>query len=184
MIPIAANITNVSDLNKTLNVVMNNLNYPQAFFKIVIPGILALTIWIAPAWAIDYDKRIMVGYDFSGQDLTDSSFDKANLREANFSKCNLNKVRFFAANLESANLEEADLRQATLDSARLTRANLKNANLEGAFAANAKFEQAIIEGADFTGVLLRLDTQKKLCNLAKGTNPVTGRNTFDTLECY
>jgi uncharacterized protein YjbI with pentapeptide repeats len=60
---------------------------------------------------------------------------------------------------------------------------LTNANLEGAFASNAKFEGAIIDGADFTDVLVRPDVQKMLCKVAKGTNPVTGRETRETLYC-
>jgi uncharacterized protein YjbI with pentapeptide repeats len=95
----------------------------------------------------------------------------------------LRQVRFFATNLESANLEGADLSYATLDSARLVRANLKDAVLEGAFASNARFEGAIIEGADFTDVLLRQDVQDKLCQVASGTNPKTGRDTRETLFC-
>ncbi|MFM5889171.1 MAG: pentapeptide repeat-containing protein, partial [Dolichospermum sp.] len=89
----------------------------------------------------------------------------------------------FAANLESANLLGANLTNATLDSARLIKTNLTNAILEGAFAANAKFDGAIIDGADFTDVLLRRDEQNKLCKVAKGTNPTTGRQTRDTLYC-
>jgi uncharacterized protein YjbI with pentapeptide repeats len=65
----------------------------------------------------------------------------------------------------------------------LIKADLTNAILEGAFAANARFDGAIIDGADFTDVLLRQDEQKKLCKLAKGTNPVTKRDTRDTLYC-
>ncbi|MFN6098598.1 MAG: pentapeptide repeat-containing protein, partial [Dolichospermum sp.] len=42
---------------------------------------------------------------------------------------------------------------------------------------------AIIDGADFTDVLLRRDEQNKLCKVAKGTNPTTGRQTRDTLYC-
>ncbi|MFM6475376.1 MAG: pentapeptide repeat-containing protein, partial [Dolichospermum sp.] len=80
--------------------------------------------------------------------------------------------------LESANLLGANLTNATLDSARLIKTNLTNAILEGAFAANAKFD-----GADFTDVLLRRDENNKLCKVAKGTNPVTGRDTRDTLYC-
>ncbi|WP_373525153.1 pentapeptide repeat-containing protein [Nostoc sp.] len=148
-----------------------------------IVGITA-TVGFAPtALALEYNKEILVEADFSGRDLTDSSFTKANLRQSNFSRANLRGVSFFAANLESANLEGADLTNATLDSARLIKANLTNALLEGAFAANARFDGAIIDGADFTDALLRSDEQKKLCKLAKGTNPITGRDTRDTLFC-
>ena len=140
-------------------------------------------VWIAPAWAADYNKEILVDADFSGQDLTDDSFTKADLRNSNFSRSNLRGVSFFSANLEDANLEGADLSFATLDSARLAKANLTNAMLEGAFAASTDFRKAKIDGADFTDVILRSDTQKLLCAVAQGTNPVTGRDTRETLYC-
>ncbi len=60
---------------------------------------------------------------------------------------------------------------------------MTNAILEGAFAASTKFDGAIIAGADFTDVLLRRDEQNKLCQLAKGINPTTGRHTRKTLFC-
>lgn len=146
-------------------------------------GIITIVGFTPPALALDYNKEILIEADFSGRDLTDSSFTKANLRQSNFSKSNLSGVSFFAANLESANLEGTNLTNSTLDSARLIRANLTNAILEGAFAASTKFDGAIIDGADFTDVLLRPDEQKKLCKVAKGTNPTTGRDTRDTLFC-
>ncbi|MGV0025133.1 pentapeptide repeat-containing protein [Phormidesmis priestleyi] len=145
-----------------------------------------LLIWLAsasPAMALDYDKQFLVGEDFSGRVLTDSSFTKSNLKSINLSHADLRGVSFFAANLESANLEGANLRNSTLDTARLIDANLTNAVLEGAFAFNAKFDGATIDGADFTDVDLRADAQKLLCKTAKGTNPETGRKTRETLYC-
>jgi uncharacterized protein YjbI with pentapeptide repeats len=170
------------------------LRIPAIFFSLVL--FLVAHAWVfaaipfgiamlgaTPVLALDYNKEFLVGADFSGRDLTDASFTKANLRNTNFSNTNLQGVSFFSANLEAANLEGANLSYATLDTARLTNANLKNAVLEGAFAFNTKFDGALIEGADFTDILFRQDVQKKLCEVASGTNPTTGRNTRDTLFC-
>lgn len=138
---------------------------------------------VNPVQALDYTKGDLFESDFSGQNLAGATFNKANLRSSNLSKANLQGVSFFGANMESANLEDANLTNAVLDSARMTRVNLHNAILEGAFATNTKFEKANIEGADFTDVILRPDVEELLCGMAIGTNPVTGRNTRDTLYC-
>lgn len=155
------------------------------FSWLAIALLVALTlVGSEPAIALQYDKEILIGEDFSGQDLTASSFAKANVRRCDFSGANLTGVSFFAANMDEAILVGANLSFATLDSARLTRADLTDAVLEGAFAASTRFEGATIDGADFTDVLLRPDTQAKLCEIAKGTNPTTGRDTRETLLCY
>lgn len=169
--------------NRILKSILSLL-LPAVVCVIAIGAITALSCVNAPpALALDYNKEILVNTDFSGRDLTDSSFTKANLRNSNLSRTNLRGVSFFGANLESANFEEANLTNATLDTARFSRANLTNAVLEGAFASNTKFDGAIIDGADFTDVLMRQDQQNKLCQVAKGTNPTTGRKTRETLLC-
>lgn len=146
--------------------------------------LLGLLLWApSPAIALDFNKEILIGQDFSGRDLNDASFTKSNVREADFHDASLVGVSFFGANLESANLAGADLRGAILDSARMTNANLEGARLEGAYAFATLFGGASIVGADFTDVLMREDAQELLCRVASGTNPVTGRATRDTLYC-
>ncbi len=187
----------------TMNFKLNNVlkqalgNVPQVsrtkrerVWKVAISLLLGGVLWLTgliyfspPVLALNYNNRILEGVDFAGQDLTDSSFDHANLRKSNFSNSNVRGVRFFSANLSRANFTDADLRYADLESVRLTNANLTNANLEGAFCTNTMFDKAIIDGADFTDVYLRSAVQKKLCEVAKGTNPTTGRKTSETLMC-
>ena len=75
------------------------------------------------------------------------------------------------------------MKDVTMDSAIFDRVDLSNSILEGAFAYNAKFENVIIDGADFTDVLISKDVRKKLCENANGTNKITNRKTFETLEC-
>lgn len=139
---------------------------------------------IQNAWAVDYNKRTFIQEDFSHQDLRDNSYDLASLRGCDFSYADLRGVRFFSANLEFVNFEGADLRGAVLDSARIGHANFKNANLEGAFLASVKITPStVIEGADFTDALILARENDKLCELASGTNPTTGRDTAETLFC-
>lgn len=157
--------------------------WTQCFILTVGLFFLGLNLLIQPVGANDFDRVNLSQSDFHGQDLRGSSYTLTNLRNTNLSHTNLSGVSLFGSKFRGANLEGADLTYATLDSAELVKTNLNNANLEGAFAHSAQFEGASIIGADFTDVDLRKDAQILLCEVAAGTNPVTHRNTRDTLYC-
>jgi uncharacterized protein YjbI with pentapeptide repeats len=135
------------------------------------------------AYATSFDRQNLRMADLSHQDLRGNDYTRADLADADLNHANLRGVRLFDTTLARANLEGVDLTGATLDGARLLRANLTNAILEGAYAFDTDFREAIIEGADFTDVLLAPKVNTMLCTVASGTNPVTGRNTRDTLYC-
>ncbi len=137
----------------------------------------------SPAHADNFDRMNLRQQDFSGQDLTGNDYTRADLTESDLSHTNLELVRLFTTRLNRANLEGANLRGATLDGASLVGANLKDAVLEGAYAINIDFRGINIEGADFTDVLLDPRDNDKLCEIASGTNPETGRETKETLYC-
>ncbi|MEL6381450.1 MAG: pentapeptide repeat-containing protein [Cyanobacteria bacterium J06626_18] len=138
---------------------------------------------IAPASADNYDRQNLRESDFSHRDLRGDDFTRADMAMADISYADLRGSRLFDTTLSLANLEGANMTGATLDGARFIRANLTNAILEGAYAFDTDFRGAIIDGADFTDVMLAPKVNKMLCEVAKGTNPVTGRDTRNTLYC-
>ena len=133
--------------------------------------------------SLDYGKQSLIGADFSGSDLRAATFYLTNLQNADFSGSNLEGASFFDAKLENADLSEANLRDATMDAAILEGTNLTNAVLEGAFAFNTKFKDVNIKGADFTDVLMNTQSLQTLCSIASGENPITKRQTIETLNC-
>ncbi|MGF1569054.1 MAG: pentapeptide repeat-containing protein [Nodosilinea sp.] len=164
------------------SIMVNRARLTQGLMALLGVVMVALT-WAMPAYATSFDRQNLRMSDFSNQDLRGNDYTRADLADANLSHVNLRGVRLFDTTLARANLEGADLTGATLDGARLVRANLTNAILEGAYAFGTDFREAIIDGADFTDVLLDPKVNQKMCEVATGTNPVTGRNTRDTLYC-
>lgn len=138
---------------------------------------------LAPAYADNYDRQNLRMADFENRDFRGDDFTRADLANANLKNVDFRGTRLFDTNLSQADLENANLTGATLDGARFIRANLTNALLEGAYAFNTDFRGATIDGADFTDVSLDPKVNDMLCEVAQGTNPVTGRNTRDTLYC-
>ena len=150
---------------------------------LVIISLLTTIAYPSAALADDFTKATLVNADFSGKDLTTYEFTQASVRNGKFVNANLTGVSLIGGNFDSADMTGANLTNTLLDTARFTRTNFTNAILVGAFASVTNFDGAIIDGADFTDVLLRKDIQKKLCKVAKGNNPTTGRDTRETLEC-
>jgi uncharacterized protein YjbI with pentapeptide repeats len=150
---------------------------------LVVVSLFMASIYPSAALADDFTKATLVNADFSGKDLTTYEFTQASVRNGKFVNANLTGVSLIGGNFDSADMTGANLTNALLDTARFTRTNFTNAILVGAFTSVTNFDGAIIDGADFTDVLLRKDIQKKLCKVAKGTNPTTGRDTRESLEC-
>jgi uncharacterized protein YjbI with pentapeptide repeats len=167
-----------------------NIKLRQLFLSTCLCLLISLTLFSSTflgfsgkAIAEDYDKQVLTGVDFSGKSLQGSQFNKTILRSTKFQKANLKGVSLFGADMYYADFTDANLSFATLDTARMDSVNLTNANLEGAFAYGTSFRKVVIDGADFTDVDLRDNVREQLCEIASGTNPVTGRATRESLEC-
>jgi uncharacterized protein YjbI with pentapeptide repeats len=164
-------------------------SFRRTLAGLFLPGLLVVislvmaSIFPPAVLADDFTKATLVNADFSGKDLTTYEFTQASVRNGKFANANLTGVSLIGGNFDSADMSGANLTNALLDTARFTHTNFTNAILVGAFTSVTNFDGAIIDGADFTDVMLRKDIQMKLCKVAKGTNPTTGRATRDTLEC-
>lgn len=156
--------------------------------KIVLSGALtaALTVFPHDAVAVSGGGGLgtsLAGKDFSSQDLRNQKFYKADMRASNFSKANLQGANLFGAFAKDANFAGADLSNADVESVDFEGADLTDAVLVGAQATNARFKGTQFNNTDWTDAILRRDVQKQLCATAKGTNPVTGVDTRESLLC-
>ncbi len=152
-------------------------------FIILTVLMIVLTLPSRSYAALDYGKQSLIGADFSGSDLKGATFYLTDLQDANLSDCELQNATLYGAKLKDTNLSNSNLREVTLDSAILDGTDLSNTNLEDSFAYSTQFENVKIQGADFTNVFLPKDIIRKFCESATGTNPITNRDTRDTLEC-
>ena len=131
----------------------------------------------------NYVRADITGFDLHGQDLSKSSIAGAVARDANFSDVDLHGTVLTLSDLKGSNLNGINLTDTLSDRVNFQKTDLRNAILVNMIASGSSFAGSNIEGADFTYAILDSDDQKNLCQIAQGTNPVTGVNTRESLEC-
>lgn len=150
------------------------------------------TLLPQPAIAVSGGGLDYAGLDITGQDFSNSKsykgkdFTQTIAKGTNFSNSNLQGCRFYKAFLVNANFEGSDLRGASLEDTNMEGANLKNAVASGAYFGASLLDVATAENADFTDAQIPPKTLASLCgreDVVKGTNPVTGNDTRESLMC-
>ena len=145
-----------------------------------------------PAHAVSGGGLDYAGIDITGQDFSNSKaykgkdFTQTIAKGTNFSGSNLQGCRFYKAFLVNTNFESADIRGASLEDTSMDGANLKNAIAAGTYFGASLVDIADAEGADFTDASIPPKTLARFCDredIVKGTNPITGNDTRDTLMC-
>jgi len=125
--------------------------------------------------------------NFSNQNLKGVAFQQSIVRDSNFKGCNLVGSSFFDATLDGSNFEDADMTLSNVEMAQFNRANLHNTIMKEVYVSGSTLFEGVqnIEGSDWSETYLRRDQQKYLCAhpTAKGTNPVTGVDTRESLMC-
>lgn len=133
--------------------------------------------------AVDYTLAELRQKDFSGQDISGTSFAGADLRESDLQKANLSGSILTKASFVEANLNGADLTEVFGDRVDFTGADLTNTVFVDSILTSSLFSDSNITGADFSGAMIDRFQVEELCQIAEGTNPHTGTETRDSLGC-
>ena len=166
----------VSVVSKLLSVVLAGL-------MLALVGLGGASVALAQDNTVDYTLTDLSFRDFSGQNLSGTSFAAAEMREANFSGADLSRTILTKASFVRANLTAADLSQTFADRVIFDEADLSNARFVDALLTSSSFRDVNITGADFSGAIIDRFQTAQLCKIADGTNAITQVPTRDSLGC-
>lgn len=150
----------------------------------------ATALSAAPAVAVSGGGLDYAGLDISGQDFSNGNykgkdFTQVLAKATSFAKSNLQGCRFYKAYLVNVDFMGSDLRGASLEGTSMDGVSLKDAQLQGVYFGQSLIDVQSMENADFSDASIPTKTLPLVCDRddVKGTNPVTGVDTRDSLMC-
>jgi len=148
------------------------------FFGLLFNPISAQALYPSDPSSVDVLKE-----DLHGKDLQNTEYVKYDLSGQDLGESNLQGAYMSVTTAKNANFKGANMKDLIAYATRFDNADLSDANLTNGELMKSVFDGANIDGADFTDANLDLSQRKSLCERASGTNPQTGVNTVDSLEC-